>query len=161
MRLSIVVAMDDNRLIGKGNGLPWHLPADLAFFKKITTGNSILMGRKTYDSIGKPLPNRRNIVITRNPEISIKGCEVVNSIEKALSITQDEEEVMVIGGVNLFEQLLPDVNRLYITHIEGEFEGEAYFPYYDENDWLEVSCESHQVDEKNKYAYQFSIMDRK
>jgi len=97
MRLSIVVAMDDNHLIGKGNGLPWHLPADLAFFKKITTGNSILMGRKTYDSIGKPLPNRRNIVITRNPDISIPGCEVVDSIEKALSITQDEEEVMVIG----------------------------------------------------------------
>ena len=161
MRLSIVVAMDDNHLIGKGNGLPWHLPADLAFFKKITTGNSILMGRKTYDSISKPLPNRRNIVITRNPDISIPGCEVVDSIEKALSITQDEEEVMVIGGANLFEQLLPDVSRLYITHIEGKLEGETYFPHYDENDWLEVSRESHQPDEKNKYAYQFSIMDRK
>jgi len=161
MRLSIVVAMDDNRLIGKGNGLPWHLPADLAYFKKITTDNSILMGRNTYDSIGKPLPNRRNIVITRNSEISIKGCEVVNSIEKALSITKDEEEVMIIGGANLFEQLLPNVSRLYITHIEGEFEGETYFPNYDENEWLEVSRESHQPDEKNKYAYQFSIMDRK
>ena len=161
MRLSIVVAMDDNHLIGKGNGLPWHLPADLVFFKKITTGNSILMGRKTYDSIGKPLPNRRNIVITRNPDISISGCEVVDSIEKALSITQDEEEVMVIGGANLFAQLLPDVTRLYITHIEGKLEGETYFPHYDENDWLEVSRESHQPDEKNKYAYQFSIMDRK
>jgi len=161
MRLSIVVAMDDNRLIGKGNGLPWHLPADLAYFKKITTDNSILMGRNTYDSIGKPLPNRRNIVITRNSEISIKGCEVVNSIEKALSITKDEEEVMIIGGANLFEQLLPNVSRLYITHIEGEFEGETYFPNYDENEWLDVSRESHQPDEKNKYAYQFSIMDRK
>ena len=161
MRLSIVVAMDENRLIGKGNGLPWHLPADLAFFKKITTGNSILMGRKTYDSIGKTLPNRRNIVITRNPEISITGCEVVDSIEKALSITQDEEEVMVIGGANLFEQFLPDVGRLYITHIKGEFKGDTYFPHYDENDWIEVSRESHQPDEKNKYAYQFSIMDRK
>ena len=96
MRLSIVVAVDDNHLIGKGNGLPWHLPADLAFFKKITTGNSILMGRKTYDSIGKTLPNRRNIVITRNTDVSIPGCEVVDSIEKALSITQDEEEIMVI-----------------------------------------------------------------
>ena len=125
MRLSIVVAMDDNHLIGKGNGLPWHLPADLAFFKKITTGNSILMGRKTYDSIGKTLPNRRNIVITRNTDVSISGCEVVDSIEKALSITQDEEEIMVIGGANLFEQLLPEVNKLYITRIEGEFEGET------------------------------------
>ena len=161
MRLSIVVAMDDNHLIGKDNGLPWHLPADLAFFKKITTGNSILMGRKTYDSIGKPLPNRRNIVITRNPDILIPGCEVVDSIDKALSITQDEEEVMVIGGADLFEQLLPDVSRLYITHIEGKLEGETYFPHYDVNDWLEVTRESHQPDEKNKYAYQFSIMDRK
>ena len=161
MRLSIVVAMDDNHLIGKGNGLPWHLPADLAFFKKITTGNSILMGRKTYDSIGKPLPNRRNIVITRNPDISIPGCEVVDSIEKALFFTQDEEEVMVIGGANLFEQLLPDISRLYITHIEGEFEGETYFPNYDESDWLEVSCESHQPDEKHKHPYNFIILKRK
>ena len=161
MRLSIVVAMDDNHLIGKGNRLPWHLPADLAFFKKITTGHSILMGRKTYDSIGKTLPNRRNIVITRNTDVSIPGCEVVDSIEKALSITKDEEEIMVIGGANLFEQLLPEVNKLYITRIEGEFEGETYFPHYDENDWLEVSRESHQPDETNKYAYQFSIMDRK
>ena len=144
MRLSIVVAMDDNNLNGKGNGLPWYLPADLTFFKKITTGHSILMGRKTYDSIGKTLPNRRNIVITRNTDVSIPGCEVVDSIEKALSITQDEEEIMVIGGANLFEQLLPEVNKLYITRIEGEFEGETYFPHYDENDWLELSCESHQ-----------------
>ena len=161
MRLSIVVAMDDNHLIGKGNGLPWHLPADLAFFKEITTGHSVLMGRKTYDSIGKPLKNRRNIVITRTPDLSIPGCEVVDSIEEALSITQEEEEVMVIGGANLFTQLLPDASRLYITHIEGEFEGETYFPDYDENNWIEASCESHQPDEKNKYAHHFSIMDRK
>jgi len=161
MRLSIVVAMDDNNLIGKGNGLPWHLPADLTFFKKITTGHSILMGRKTYDSIGKTLPNRRNIVITRNTDVSIPGCEVVDSIEKALSITQDEEEIMVIGGANLFEQLLPEVNKLYITRIEGEFEGETYFPHYDENDWLELSCESHQPDEINKHAYHFITFKRK
>ena len=161
MRLSIVVAMDDNNLIGKGNGLPWHLPADLTFFKKITTGHSILMGRKTYDSIGKTLLNRRNIVITRNTDVSIPGCEVVDSIEKALSITQDEEEIMVIGGANLFEQLLPEVNKLYITRIEGEFEGETYFPHYDENDWLELSCESHQPDEINKHAYHFITFKRK
>ena len=161
MRLSIVVAMDDNNLIGKGNGLPWYLPADLTFFKKITTGHSILMGRKTYDSIGKTLLNRRNIVITRNTDVSIPGCEVVDSIEKALSITQDEEEIMVIGGANLFEQLLPEVNKLYITRIEGEFEGETYFPHYDENDWLELSCESHQPDEINKHAYHFITFKRK
>ena len=102
MRLSIVVAMDNNGLIGKDNQLPWHLPADLAYFKKITTGKSILMGRKTYDSIGRPLPNRRNIVITRNTKILIPECEVVSSIDEALLLTQNEEEVMVIGGASLF-----------------------------------------------------------
>ena len=119
------------------------------------------MGRKTYDSIGKTLLNRRNIVITRNTDVSIPGCEVVDSIEKALSITKDEEEIMVIGGANLFEQLLPEVNKLYITRIEGEFEGETYFPHYDENDWLELSCESHQPDEINKHAYHFITFKRK
>ena len=161
MRLSIVVAMDSNRLIGKDNGLPWHLPADLAFFKKLTTGNTILMGRKTFDSIGRPLPNRRNIVITRNADIEITDCEVVNSIEKALSLVQSETEVMVIGGAKLYQQILPIADRLYITQVEGEFDGDTYFPHYDENDWLEVSCESHQPDEKNKHAYHFIILKRK
>ena len=120
MRLSIVVAMDDNRLIGSKNQLPWHLPADLVYFKKLTTGKSILMGRKTYDSIGRPLPNRRNIVVTRNTKISIPGCEVVSSVANALELTKGEEEVMVIGGASLCEQLLPQVNRLYITKVDGE-----------------------------------------
>jgi len=161
MRLSIVVAMDSNRLIGKDNGLPWHLPADLAFFKKLTTGNTILMGRKTFDSIGRPLPNRCNIIITRNADIEIAGCEVVNSIEKALSLVQSETEVMVIGGAKLYQQILPIADRLYITQVEGEFDGDTYFPHYDEDDWLEVSCESHQPDEKNKHAYHFIILKRK
>ena len=161
MRLSIVVAMDSNRLIGKDNGLPWHLPADLAFFKKLTTGNTILMGRKTFDSIGRPLPNRCNIIITRNADIEIAGCEVVNSIEKALSLVQSETEVMVIGGAKLYQQILPIADRLYITQVEGEFDGDTYFPHYDEDDWLEVSCESHQPDEINKHAYHFITFKRK
>ena len=161
MRLSIVVAMGGNRLIGKDNHLPWHLPADLAFFKKLTTGNTILMGRKTFDSIGRPLPSRRNIIITRNTNIEITGCEVVNSIEEALSLSQGETEVMVIGGAKLYQQILPIADRLYITQVEGEFDGDTYFPHYDENDWLEVSCESHQPDEKNKHAYHFIILKRK
>ncbi len=160
MRLSIVVAMDDNRLIGSKNQLPWHLPADLAYFKKLTTGKSILMGRKTYDSIGRPLPNRRNIVITRNSNISIPGCEVVSSIDDALELTKDDLEVMVIGGASLCEQLLPKVNRLYITKIDGEFEGDVFFPKYDDFDWLEVSCESHPKDNSNAYSYKFIVLDR-
>ena len=160
MRLSIVVAMDDNRLIGSKNQLPWHLPADLAYFKKLTTGKSILMGRKTYDSIGRPLPNRRNIVITRNANISIPGCEVVSSIDHALELTKDDREVMVIGGASLCEQILPKINRLYITKIDGEFEGDVFFPKYDDFDWFEVSCESHPKDNSNAYSYKFIVLDR-
>jgi len=160
MRLSIVVAMDDNRLIGNNNQLPWHLPADLAYFKKLTTGKSILMGRKTYDSIGRPLPNRRNIVITRNSKISISGCEVVSSVEKALILTKDEDEVMVIGGASLCEQLLPQINRLYITKIDGEFEGDIYFPQYDDLNWRQVSSESHPKDIANAYSHHFIVLDR-
>jgi dihydrofolate reductase len=160
MRLSIVVAMDDNRLIGSKNQLPWHLPADLAYFKKLTTGKSILMGRKTYDSIGRPLPNRRNIVITRNSNISIPGCEVVSSIDHALELTKEDPEVMVIGGASLCEQLLPKINRLYITKIDGVFEGDVFFPKYDDFNWLEVSCESHPKDSSNAYSYKFIVLDR-
>ena len=161
MRLSIVVAMDSNRLIGKDNGLPWHLPADLAFFKKLTTGNTILMGRKTFDSIGRPLPNRRNIVITRNADIEITDCEVVNSIEKALSLVQSETEVMVIGGAKLYQQILPIADRLYITQIEGEFDGDAYFPSYNEAEWSQISIDSREPDENNHHKYHFITFDRR
>ena len=161
MSLSIVVAMDENRLIGKDNKLPWHLPADLAYFKKITTGKSIVMGRKTYESIGRPLPNRRNIVISRNSNTLITGCEMAFSINEALSLTKDEDEVMIIGGASLCEQLLPHVSRLYITKIKGKFDGDVYFPEYDETEWLTSSIETHQPDEKNNYVYQFITMERK
>ncbi len=161
MRLSIVVAMDKNRLIGKDNSLPWRLPADLAYFKKLTTGNTILMGRKTFDSIGRPLPNRRNIVITRTKNIEISGCEVVNSINDAIELTHHEAEVMVIGGANLYEQIMPYVDRLYITRIEAEFEGDAYFPSFDETEWLHVSVDSRQPDINNPHIYHFITLERK
>ena len=160
MSLSIVVAMDENRLIGKDNKLPWHLPADLAYFKKNTTGKSIVMGRKTYDSIGRPLPNRRNIVISRNSKTLITGCEVLSSIDDVLSITKDEDEVMIIGGASLCEQLLPQVSRLYITKIEGKFDGDVYFPEYNEADWRQVSCESHLPDDLNEHAHHFLVLER-
>ena len=160
MSLSIVVAMDENRLIGKDNKLPWHLPADLAYFKKNTTGKSIVMGRKTYDSIGRPLPNRRNIVISRNSKTLITGCEVLSSIDEMLSITKDEDEVMIIGGASLCEQLLPQVSRLYITKIEGKFDGDIYFPEYNEADWRQVSCESHLPDDLNEHAHHFLVLER-
>ena len=160
MRLSIIVAMDDNQLIGKDNGLPWHLPADLGDFKKTTTGKTVLMGRKTYESIGRPLPNRRNIVISRNSAFEAPGCEVVESIDQALALAQDDPEVMVMGGASFYQQMLPQVDRLYITQIEGSFEGDAYFPVFDRDAFVETKRETHQPDEKNPHTYHFTILER-
>ncbi|RUA05248.1 MAG: type 3 dihydrofolate reductase [Gammaproteobacteria bacterium] len=161
MRLSIIVAMDDNQLIGKNNALPWHLPADLAYFKKTTTGKTVLMGRKTHESIGFPLPNRRNVIITRNPNYQANNCEVVNSIEDALVLAKNDDELMIMGGASFYQQTLPFVDRLYITQIEGTFDGDAHFPPFNRDDFEEVFRESHTADEKNKYAYHFTILDRK
>ncbi|MBE8189820.1 MAG: type 3 dihydrofolate reductase [Candidatus Thioglobus sp.] len=161
MRLSIIVAMDGKRLIGKNNALPWHLPADLGYFKKTTMGKTVLMGRKTYDSIGKPLPNRRNIIISRNLDYQAAGCEVMPSIEAAFELLKNEPEVMVMGGACLYSQILPSCERLYITEIEGDFSGDAYFPEFDKSDFQEVSRTSYQPDEKNSHKYHFVILDRK
>ena len=161
MRLSIIVAMDDKQLIGKNNALPWNLPADLAYFKKTTTGKTVLMGRKTYESIGFPLPNRRNIIVSRNASFQAEGCEVVSSIDGALTLAKDDDEVMIMGGASFYEQILPSIDRLYITQIEGEFKGDTHFPKFDRNDFFETFRESHTPDEKNPHAYHFTVLDRK
>ena len=178
MKLSIIVAMDDNQLIGKDNALPWRLPADLAYFKKTTTGKTgktVLMGRKTYDSIGKPLSNRRNVILSRTSNTS-KNRETFNNIRSALDACKNEEEVMIIGGMSIYAQFLtpsidkndlfatepvPLVDRLYITKIEGEFEGDAHFPEFNQDDFVETFRESHTPDEKNPHTYHFTILDRK
>jgi dihydrofolate reductase len=161
MRLSIIVAMDDNQLIGKDNALPWHLPADLGYFKKTTTGKTVLMGRKTYESIGRPLPNRRNVIVSRNTDFQAPGCEVVASIDQALELAKDDDEVMVMGGASFYEQMLPNVDRLYITQIEGEYEGDAHFPSFNREDFVENFRQTHRPDEKNQHTYHFTILDRK
>ncbi len=161
MRLSIIVAMDDNQLIGKDNALPWHLPADLGYFKKTTTGKTVLMGRKTHESIGFPLPNRRNVIVSRNSDFQAEGCEVVSSIDQALELAKDDDEVMIMGGASFYEQMLPSVDRLYITQIEGSYEGDAHFPDFNQSDFTESFRESHQPDEKNQHTYHFTILDRK
>jgi dihydrofolate reductase len=153
--LSLIVAMDDNRLIGNKNKLPWHLPADLAFFKRTTMGKPIVMGRKTYESIGKPLPGRRNIVITRDDTFSAAGCEVSNSIEAAMSLTKDDDEVMLIGGASLYEQTIARATQLYITRIHQSFEGDTWFPKIDLGEWKAVSREDFDADHSNQYAYSF------
>ncbi len=161
MRLSMIVAMDDNQLIGKDNALPWHLPADLGYFKKVTTGKTVLMGRKTHESIGRPLPNRRNVIVSRNADFEAQGCEVVSSINAALELAKDDDEVMVMGGASFYEQMLPSVDRLYITYIEGSYEGDAYFPVFNKDEFEQVSRESHSPDEKNPHTYHFTVLDRK
>ncbi|QKQ24518.1 dihydrofolate reductase [Candidatus Ruthia endofausta] len=160
MKLSIIVAMDDNQLIGKNNALPWHLPADLAYFKKATTGKVVLVGRKTYDSIGKPLPNRRNIIVSRNTKFKADGCEVVGSINAALSLANGDE-LMVMGGASFYEQMIDRIDRLYITEVKDKFEGDAYFPEFDRTQFVEFSRESHQADEKNPHIYDFVVLQRK
>lgn len=159
--ISIVVAMDRNRLIGRGNALPWHLPADLAHFKAVTMGKPILMGRKTYDSIGRPLPGRHNIVITRNADFAAPGCTVVTSVDAALAAAGAVPEIMLIGGAQLYAELLPRVGRIYVTRIDAAFEGDAWFPALDDCDWVETARSDHDADERNPYPYSFQVLERR
>jgi len=159
--ISLIAAMASNRVIGINNTLPWHLPADFKHFKAVTMGKPILMGRKTYESIGRPLPGRTNIIITHNPSYVAEGCYVVNSIEQALTLTEDDVEVMVIGGASFYQQTLAIAQRIYLTVIHHEFEGDAHFVEYDESIWHEVERADYQPDEKNCYPYSFLTLEKK
>ena len=154
--LSLIWAMDENRLIGNNNELPWHLPADLAFFKRTTMGKPIIMGRKTFDSIGRPLPGRQNIIITRDKTFTSLGCDIANSIDQAMSLVADEaEEAMLIGGASLYLQTLEQADVLYLTQIHHAFSGDTWFPKIDMAQWSEVYRENFDADEKNIYPYSF------
>ena len=159
-RLSLIAAMDRNRLIGNGNDLPWHLPADLQHFKQTTMGKPIVMGRKTWESLGRPLPGRLNITISRNADYRADGTVVVNSLDAAIEAAADAEEIMIIGGANLYAQALTRVERLYLTRVEGEFEGDAWFPEFSDDEWCLLSKDEHVADDDNAYAYSFEIYDR-
>jgi dihydrofolate reductase len=158
--LSMIVAHADNRVIGKNNDMPWHLPADLAYFKKATLGKPIIMGRKTYESIGRPLPGRKNIVITRDSKYQAQGIDVVHSVADALALVSDVEEVMVIGGGAIYQHCLPKAQRLYITHINADIEGDTYFPEYELKDWQIVVSDVKEADEKNEYQLRFNVYER-
>ncbi|UKS24710.1 dihydrofolate reductase [Paenibacillus sp. HWE-109] len=160
MSISFIFAMDRNRAIGLNNQLPWHLPADLKFFKAVTLGHPILMGRKTYESIGKPLPGRRNIILTQNPEFQAEGCEVVHSVQEAVEAFRDQE-LFVIGGAEIFRLFAAEVNRMYITFIEHEFEADTFINELDLSDWNLQSSEQGERNEKNPYEYYFRIYDKK
>ena len=161
MIISLIAAMDRKRLIGNKNQLPWHLPADFAHFKSVTMGKPIIMGRKTYESIGKPLPGRANIVLSSNTDLQYEGVTCVSSFDAAIAAVPDAEEVMIIGGSTIYEMLLPRANRLYITYVEAEFEGDAWFPEIDENQWVEQHSETRQADAKNPYDCRFVTLERK
>lgn len=153
--ISLVAAMAKNRVIGKENAMPWHLPADLQHFKAVTLGKPIIMGRKTYESIGRPLPGRQNIVISRNSDYQLEGCDTVTSFEAALEATKNAEEVMVIGGGFLYSQVLPLANKLYLTFIDLEVDGDTQFPEYEQLSLTEIKRKTFQADEKNPYNYAF------
>ncbi len=159
MIVTAVVAISENHVIGKDNQLLWYLPNDLKHFKDITTGHTVIMGRKTFDSVGKPLPKRRNIIITRQA-ITIAGCEVVNSVEAALALCVGEEEVFIVGGAEIYKLALPLTNRIYLTIVHKQFEGDSFFPEISKQEWQEVFREDHQPDEKNSLPYSFVTLER-
>ena len=159
MIVSQIAAMSENHVIGKDNQLLWHMPNDLKHFKNTTSGHTVIMGRKTFDSVGRPLPRRRNIIITRR-QIAIEGCEVVNSIEAALALCVGEDEVFIVGGAEIYKQSLHLTNRIYLTIIHHHFEGDSFFREVSKNEWKEVSRENHPADDKNAFPYSFVIYER-
>lgn len=159
MIISLIAAMAEDRVIGKDNQMPWHLPADLAWFKQNTLNKPIIMGRKTYESIGRPLPGRHNIVLSRQAGDD-ERVKWVTSAQDALAAAGDVEEVMIIGGGNIYQQFLPFATRLYITQIEAKLAGDTTFPDYTQQSWKIVHSESHQPDEKNAYSYRFEILEK-
>ena len=166
MYLSLICAMDENLVIGRNNSLPWHLPEDLKYFKQTTMGNSIIMGRKTYESIGKPLPGRTNIIVSRNREYEVENARVVNSLSEAIELAENiafidgSLEAFVIGGAELFEEALTLVNRLHLTMVHAEVDGDTWFPDFEVSDFNEVSREYFEADEVNPYDYSICVLER-
>jgi len=160
MRIALIVAMAENGVIGRNNQLPWHIPADLRHFRTLTMGKPIIMGRKTYESIGRPLPGRDNIVITADSLYQANGCQVVHSIDQALEAAGSYQEVMIIGGANLYRQTLEKADRLYLTLVKAEPQGDTWFPQIELQQWREVERETHEADGNNQYDYDFVVLDR-
>mgnify|MGYP006167931877 FL=1 len=158
--LGLVVAVSTNNAIGKNNQLLWHLPADLKHFKEITSGHPIIMGRKTYDSIGRALPKRRNIVITRQKDLIIPNVEVVNDLTAAIALCKDEPEVFVIGGAEIYKHALAYTDKIYLTTVHKEYDADTFFPELNASEWKTTHQEYHNADEKNSVAYTFSTLER-
>ena len=161
MQLSIIVAMDKNRVIGKDGTLPWHISSDLKNFKKITMGKPILMGRKTHESIARPLPGRENIILTKNQNYFSEGCVVKNNLDEVFSYCEKVTELMVMGGATLYEQTLDKAEKLYVTEVRASIDGDTFFPEYDPDQWIEIAKDSFKADENNEYDYSFTVLERK
>jgi dihydrofolate reductase len=160
--IALIVAMAQNRVIGKDNRMPWRLPADLAYFKRATMGHPVVMGRKTYESIGKPLPGRRNIILTRDPDFRAEGCEIYHSIGEVLALAQadEDQELFIIGGDSVYSAFFPYADRLYLTLLEQYFAGDAFFPEIDPRKWRLVSRTRGETNKKNPYEYSFLIYEK-
>ena len=159
-RISLIWAMSENRVIGSDNQLPWHMSADLQYFKRTTSGHPVILGRKNYQSIGKPLPNRVNIVLTRARDFDAPGCKVVHSTDEALSVAGHETEIFIIGGAEIYKEFLPLAQKLYITEIHADIAGDTTFPQYSNEDWQEIFREHHDADDRNPYPYSFVVCQR-
>ena len=153
--------MARNRVIGRDNRLPWRLPADLAYFKQVTMGHPVVMGRRTYESIGKPLPGRLNIVVSRNPAFRAPGCTVVGSLDEAWRVAADAPEVSVIGGTSLFADSLPVADRIHLTEVDAEVPGDTWFPEFNRAEWRESEVLRHPADERHAYPFRIVVLDRK
>jgi dihydrofolate reductase len=162
MKVSAIVAVAKNNVIGSDNQIPWYLPADFAWFKRVTMGHAIIMGRKCFRSIGRPLPKRTNIVITRDPFFVADGVVVVHSIEQALEFAHDagETEAFIIGGGEIYRQSLEYWDKAYITDVDLEVDGDVFFPSLTKEDWIEISREPHDADEKNEVGYTFRVLEK-
>ncbi len=167
MKKSIMVAMAENRVIGRNNKLPWYLPNDLKYFKQVTMGKPVVMGRLTFESIGKPLPGRTNIVVTRNTEWQSEGVRVVHSLEQAYELAASiaeidgVDELMIIGGDQIYRSALDSIDRLYLTEVHAEVAGDAWFPDFDRDQWREIAREDFAASEPNPYDYSFVVLERK
>jgi len=160
MIISLIYAASQNGVIGIDNRLPWRLPADMKRFRNLTTGHHVLMGRKTYESIGKPLSGRTNIIITRQQNYQAGGCLIAASLERAISLCQDDNEIFIIGGATIYQQALEFANRIYLTIIHEEFKGDTFLFDIDKTIWQETSREDFEPDEKNKFRYSFLILEK-
>ena len=160
MEITLIAAMAHGRVIGKDNAMPWHLPADLRHFKALTLGKPVVMGRLTFDSLGRPLPGRHNIVLSRDPQLQLAGVTVVASPEQAIAAAGDVAELMIIGGAQIYHQFLPLATRLELTLIDLQVEGDAYFPAYEDGSWQQISSETRDADADNPHACQFVRLER-